>query len=187
MSDLTIYDTNAIAASNEILSSVSKSADIVLSAKKGQVLAVPVITTADLSIDNSLLSNMPNNPYLLDTSGITAARAVQVGDGTDTPANAAAMMGVLGLKSVGQGSIIEFNLVSTQAGFALSLTSGAGTLVNVQMKLAGGAAAASVVMAPADSSPILGSGIIRVHAVATNVTSGAEVIVFNVIQGANIA
>jgi hypothetical protein len=138
-----------------------------------------VTTTASaLTLTNPDLVEALSPHGLLVSNGGGGGLSLNV---ADTAASAATLQSFFGLSAVNDRALLKFVFL-VSIGTAESLLTGAGTSTNVQVKLFGGAAAATAV---AKSTSVKTAGTVAdalVEVVATNVTSGAEVVEFNIVQ-----
>ena len=140
-----------------------------------------------LTVANVDLKLFPRGtPILLDVSGMTAARSLTLG--ADTAANARNLQNILGLNHVDDQILLTFINVGANIGIydcSLANTSaGPATFANVAILLNGVTTAASQVLTntAVAGAGNMATGVAYVVATATNVTSGSEVIQFNIIS-----
>ena len=160
-----------------------------------------VLTVGNYAILKQDYYNALSNILYLDGSGLTAARNLTVG--ADTNANAAYLLSLFGLNNendgtyesptallgVDQVAILQFNLVSTDAAFTISLENTSGTANAVKIysdATAIGAASNTGVIAVASATAQHGLVIVSVKAEATTASAGAgnEIIGFHILKQA---
>ena len=143
------------------------------------------LANVSLTANSGLLKIARDQALLVKFDAASAPRSLTLG--ADTATNARNLQSVLALKQLGDQVVLRFiNNSSALPAFALSLantSAGPATFTNVQVTLRGGAPAATQILFVA-AAPIgiavTPSGVAYVVATALNVTSGSEVIQFDI-------
>ena len=150
-------------------------------------VALPVTFNVILTVANVDLKLFPRGetPILLDVSGMTANRSLTLG--ADTAANARNLQNILGLNHVDDQILLTFINAGANIGTfdcSLANTSSPPTFANVAILLNGVTTAASQVLTntAVAGAGNMATGVAYVVATATNVTSGSEVIQFDIIS-----
>ena len=145
-------------------------------------------TLANVSLTaNSGLLKIARDQALLVKFDVAALAARSLTLGADTATNARNLQSVLALKHLGDQVVLRFiNNSSALPVFPLSLantSAGPATSTNVQVTLRGGTTAATQILfvaAGTIGADVTPSGVAYVVATALNVTSGSEVIQFDI-------
>jgi len=179
-----VFDT--VVSGNALLSSLSGD-DVRALEFEAAVSNVPPLDLAaalasnTISVDELIQAALPSG--LVVTSLDTGAYNINLG--SDTSLNAARYVSLFNLRSTNDVRVLRFvngGVTSTYAALSntLSITNATGGTSKVQVELVGAGAAATAAVfttAVASGSP----GFIRdVFVSATSLTSGAEVVIFNV-------
>ena len=150
-------------------------------------VALPATFNVILTLTDVDLKQLPRGgtPILLDVSGMTGNRSLTLG--ADTATNARNLQNILGLTHVDDQILLTFiNAGANISGFncLLANTSSPPTFANVAILLNGVTTAASQVLTNTAVALAgnMATGVAYVVATATNVTSGSEVIQFNIIS-----
>ena len=152
-------------------------------------VALPATFNVILTVANVDLKQLPRGgtPILLDVSGMTGNRSLLLG--ADTAANARNLQNILGLTHVDDQILLTFinagaNIGTLNFNCSLANTSSPPTFANVAILLNGVTTAASQVLTNTAVALTgnMATGVAYVVATATNVTSGSEVIQFDIIS-----
>lgn len=172
---------NALLDGNTMLSSLT-GPDVNALLFAGAISRNPIITVAGTGTTYALtaadLIQATNNVQLVNGSGLTAVASLTLG--SDLPATAAQYVNLFQLTSGSGGKVLMRFQVDqkAQAAFNLSLANNSGTSNYVVVQLSGASSAGTQVLL--SSSATAGTQNC-VELWATNITSGSQAVVFNVV------
>lgn len=141
----------------------------------GSVTAAGSVTLSDAQLKASLLS--PG--LLVAPSGASATTDLVVG--ADTAARAAALQTLFGLTGAGDYKLMYFHTV-TEIASDINLKNSSGTHVSVDVTLGATSADTQILYEATGLTGSVNTGVAVVAVVADNVTSGSEVIRFQIVN-----
>ena len=168
---------NTLITPSTIQSSVVK-----LSSGRGTLVADASAGTVNLVKNSEYLLTALDSPCGLVVKN-NASNSLLLG--ADTAVNAAFIQKLPGLHAVGQGVMLQFSfLISGATAQSMANTSGS-TSAHVQVALNGAGTSYTQAIKVGGAYAAGSADIALVYVTATNVTSGSEVVLFNVVQQAS--
>lgn len=178
MSNLSIQNTTNENVTANILNDQTCSTIVNLGVRDDQTVFHPVPVGANIVLSDAELLYSVRQSLIVNATGMTAARSLTLG--ADTPARAKQLQDLFGITRTGGNVVMKLHLYGTQAAFALNLANTSGTANNVRVTLNGGGAASTQILSVVSAVGALGDMVVWV--IGDNITPGAEVITFNIIQ-----
>ena len=171
---------NTVVSGSELRSYLSGAEVTALEFESAMVRVPPITLVAtDTALSAGDLIEAATHGLLVNGSGLTAATDLTIG--TDSASQAAAYIRLFDLQSTNDRRILTFQISDADnAAFATNFANTSGTHVSVNVQLNGAADAATQVLWAAS---LQAGRMDWVEVSASVLTSGSEVVEFNVING----